>query len=277
MVCLWKKFYFHSIWNHLATAHTLLARWGDDGVLSLIFLLLWLRHAPWRYHWRPALWLATGRKNNAAALKIFGLPNTYSREGELHMGLRSGCFLFFKFLCCAKFRYDPLLFFWSSVACHFVVYHCCIQLCCLPVLLTLLYDSVVHHLFVQQCYAPLCGSIIMRQAVLSWMWHTSKLIFWVFIYFILIILSPVATVCNPGMQVDVIFGDQPYGLPLKEVLLPQYLAPLGYRSHIVGKVREAELWHAYFTAIFVCHQFWAIVYFCYFHIHLWQFLMPLFS
>lgn len=44
-------------------------------------------------------------------------------------------------------------------------------------------------------------------------------------------------VCNPGLQHDVICGDQPYGLPLKEKLMPQYLAPLGYRSHIVGKVR----------------------------------------
>ena len=39
-----------------------------------------------------------------------------------------------------------------------------------------------------------------------------------------------------GMQTGVIFGDQPYGLPLTVKLMPQYLKPLGYRSHIVGKV-----------------------------------------
>ena len=42
--------------------------------------------------------------------------------------------------------------------------------------------------------------------------------------------------CGTGMQHDVIFGDEPYGLPLEEKLLPQYLNPLGYHSHIVGKV-----------------------------------------
>ena len=43
-----------------------------------------------------------------------------------------------------------------------------------------------------------------------------------------------------GMQTEVIFGDQPYGLPLTEKLMPQYLKPLGYRSHIVGKVSTAH-------------------------------------
>ncbi|KAH9492409.1 hypothetical protein Btru_051041 [Bulinus truncatus] len=42
---------------------------------------------------------------------------------------------------------------------------------------------------------------------------------------------------HTGMQSGVIVGSQPYGLPLNETLLPQYLNPLGYRSHIVGK------WH----------------------------------
>ncbi|KAK7093086.1 hypothetical protein V1264_008737 [Littorina saxatilis] len=42
---------------------------------------------------------------------------------------------------------------------------------------------------------------------------------------------------HTGMQHGVIYGDQPYGLPLEETLMPEYLNPLGYRSHIVGK------WH----------------------------------
>ncbi|KAK7495650.1 hypothetical protein BaRGS_00013097 [Batillaria attramentaria] len=42
---------------------------------------------------------------------------------------------------------------------------------------------------------------------------------------------------HTGMQNGVIVGDQPYGLPLTETLMPQHLKPLGYRSHIVGK------WH----------------------------------
>ncbi|XP_025082392.1 arylsulfatase B-like isoform X1 [Pomacea canaliculata] len=42
---------------------------------------------------------------------------------------------------------------------------------------------------------------------------------------------------HTGMQTGVIFGDQPYGLPLTEKLMPQFLNQLGYSSHIVGK------WH----------------------------------
>lgn len=42
---------------------------------------------------------------------------------------------------------------------------------------------------------------------------------------------------HTGMQVDVIYGPQPYGLPLNEKILPQYLNELGYTSRIVGK------WH----------------------------------
>lgn len=40
-----------------------------------------------------------------------------------------------------------------------------------------------------------------------------------------------------GLNHDVIYGAQPYGLPLGERLLPQHLGQLGYISHLVGK------WH----------------------------------
>lgn len=40
-----------------------------------------------------------------------------------------------------------------------------------------------------------------------------------------------------GLNHDVIYGPQPYGLPLGERLLPQHLGQLGYISHLVGK------WH----------------------------------
>lgn len=42
--------------------------------------------------------------------------------------------------------------------------------------------------------------------------------------------------CDLGMHHGVIIGDQPYGLPLAEKIMPQHLKPLGYRTHIVGKV-----------------------------------------
>ncbi|CAH3014965.1 unnamed protein product [Porites evermanni] len=45
-----------------------------------------------------------------------------------------------------------------------------------------------------------------------------------------------------GIQHFVIFAAQPYGLPLKEVTIAQYLKALGYKTHAVGK------WHlGYFT------------------------------
>ncbi|GFR70811.1 arylsulfatase [Elysia marginata] len=42
---------------------------------------------------------------------------------------------------------------------------------------------------------------------------------------------------HTGMEHNVIVGSMPYGLPLNETVLPQYLNQLGYQSHIVGK------WH----------------------------------
>ncbi|GFT08315.1 arylsulfatase B [Trichonephila clavipes] len=42
---------------------------------------------------------------------------------------------------------------------------------------------------------------------------------------------------HTGTQHDVIFVDQPWGLPLTHTLLPQHLRKLGYATHAVGK------WH----------------------------------
>ncbi|XP_037075366.1 arylsulfatase I-like [Pollicipes pollicipes] len=42
---------------------------------------------------------------------------------------------------------------------------------------------------------------------------------------------------HTGLQTDVIYGAEPYGLALDEALLPQYLERRGYRCHAVGK------WH----------------------------------
>jgi len=39
-----------------------------------------------------------------------------------------------------------------------------------------------------------------------------------------------------GLQHGVISSAQPYGLPLNETVLPQYLKQFGYATHIIGKV-----------------------------------------
>lgn len=40
-----------------------------------------------------------------------------------------------------------------------------------------------------------------------------------------------------GLQTNVIPASKAYGVDLAEKLLPQYLEPMGYRSHAIGKVR----------------------------------------
>ncbi|CAH1792967.1 unnamed protein product [Owenia fusiformis] len=47
---------------------------------------------------------------------------------------------------------------------------------------------------------------------------------------------------HTGLQHVVIRGAQPYGLALDETIIPQYLNPKGYKSHIVGK------WHLGFCS-----------------------------
>lgn len=56
-------------------------------------------------------------------------------------------------------------------------------------------------------------------------------------------VSTGSAVCNlkfsftpSGIQHFVIFAAQPYGLPLKEVTVAQYLKTLGYKTHAIGKV-----------------------------------------
>lgn len=45
-----------------------------------------------------------------------------------------------------------------------------------------------------------------------------------------------------GIQHFVIFAAQPYGLPLKEVTIAQYLKALGYKTYAVGKVLSLTSW-----------------------------------
>jgi hypothetical protein len=40
---------------------------------------------------------------------------------------------------------------------------------------------------------------------------------------------------HTGLNHDVIYAADPYGLPSNFKLFPQYLEPHGYKSHIVGK------------------------------------------
>lgn len=44
-----------------------------------------------------------------------------------------------------------------------------------------------------------------------------------------------------GLQHDTIHNKQPFGVPLAEKLLPQYLRQLGYSTHAVGKVGFSKL------------------------------------
>lgn len=40
-----------------------------------------------------------------------------------------------------------------------------------------------------------------------------------------------------GMQHDVIRGAEPWGLPLNLKIMPEYFRDLGYKTHMIGKVR----------------------------------------
>ena len=42
----------------------------------------------------------------------------------------------------------------------------------------------------------------------------------------------------PGMQSGTIDSASPWGLSLKEKLLPQYLKEMGYETHAIGKVSD---------------------------------------
>ncbi|CAG7834255.1 unnamed protein product [Allacma fusca] len=50
---------------------------------------------------------------------------------------------------------------------------------------------------------------------------------------------------HTGMQHNVIYGTTPYGLPLEEKLLPQYLKDLNYSTHLVGKWHLGHFRRAY--------------------------------
>ena len=53
----------------------------------------------------------------------------------------------------------------------------------------------------------------------------------------IMVLFPITTMyLSLGLQHGVIYGSQPYGLPLSEKIMPQWLKGLGYATHIIGKV-----------------------------------------
>lgn len=53
-----------------------------------------------------------------------------------------------------------------------------------------------------------------------------------------------------GMQVYVIGGATPYGLPLSEITIAQHLQKLGYRRHLVGKVSSLPYFSSSLTSVF---------------------------
>jgi arylsulfatase B len=42
---------------------------------------------------------------------------------------------------------------------------------------------------------------------------------------------------HTGMQQIVLLADEGYGLPLSEKIMPQYFKDVGYKTHLIGKVK----------------------------------------